>query len=119
MNGKGAECMNRRERIPGHVYSLSAYKNCKNPVDTREQCIAAAKFIDHEKDVIFAKATGEGDDLPHGCIFYRKHRFVGKLLVSTQRYIFWNPKGGLLSLDEDVQQVCYESGTSSTGTDFQ
>ena len=79
----------------------------------------AAKFINSQKDAIFAKATGEGNDLPYGCIFYTKWSFEAGVLVSTRRYIFWNPKGGLPSLDRDVRQVCYESQNSFSGIQVQ
>ena len=60
----------------------------------------------------FAKATGDGYDLPYGCIFYRKGTQPGKF------YIFWNPKGAAVSVDRRIQQVCYESETALTGNIF-
>ena len=72
--------------------------------------------MNSQTDVIFAKATGEGYDLPYGCIFYgemKSQEWAG------QNYIFWNPKGNFKSLDQDVQQICQASERSSTGTQFE
>ena len=61
--------------------------------------------------MIYAEATGDGHDLPYGCIYYRK----GARGKRPKYYIFWNPKGASLSLDPRVQQVCYESENILTG----
>ena len=99
-----------------HLYSLSVHGNCKNPVNSRNQCKKAAKSINSGNSVTkfakFAKATGRGHDLPYGCIFYNPY---GISLPNVQHYIFWNPKGAALSFDNKIQQVCYELETSFSG----
>ena len=79
------------------------------------QCREAAKFISRgEDEVTFAKATGDGYDLPYGCIFYQK----GIQGQPSKFYMFWNPKGAAVSVDRRIQQVCYESENALSGNIF-
>ena len=97
-----------------HLFSLSVRGNCKNPVNSKNKCKEAAKFINSKKNVTFTKATGKGHDLPYGCIFYTK-------MINSwqaQHYIFWNPNGAALSFDDKIQQVCYELEKSFAGNIF-
>ena len=58
---------------------------------------------------MYVKASGDGYDLPYGCVFYRSKNLDGS--NSSKYYIFWNPKGVTLSIDEDIQQICLDCNT--------
>ena len=96
------------------MFSLSVRGNCKNPVNSKNKCKEAAKFINSEKNVTFTKAIGKGHDLPDGCIFYTK--MINSWM--KKQYIFWNPNGVALSFDDKIQQVCYELENSFAGKFF-
>ena len=55
----------------------------------------------------FENKTGEGIDLPSGCISDRSNPGI--------HYVFWNPKGVAISSDTRVRSVCKESDFSYEG----
>ena len=70
---------------------------CRSPVNNMNECYNAANLA---KSTLLTSEnkTGEGIDLPSGCISDRSNPGI--------HYVFWNPKGAAISSDSRVRSVC-------------
>ena len=73
--------------------------------NTAQQGLLLSKFVE---------VSGNGYDLPYGCIAeLEKHEWgygYGNL-----SYVYWNPHGVALSADGHIRTVCYNPETSFDG----
>ena len=67
----------------------------ENPIETMEDCKKSTKSWD---DVIYVKATGDGKQLPHGCVMDR--------ITPGKTYVYWNKNGGVVSFDSHLKTIC-------------
>ena len=58
---------------------------------------------------MYVKASGDGYDLPYGCLQYKRYAHANRGVV------FWNPNGTVISMDLKIAQVCYEPPESFEG----
>ena len=79
---------------------------CQSPVNNMNECYTAANLA---KSTLLTSEnkTGQGIDLPSGCISDRSNLGI--------HYVFWNPKGVALSSDSRVRSICKESDFSYEG----
>ena len=102
---------------PIHLYSLSGSgKPCKHPITDSKHCKKAANVLANtaQQGLLlskFVEVSGNGYDLPYGCIAeLEKHEWgygYGNL-----SYVYWNPRGVALSADGHIRTVCYNPETS-------
>ena len=64
---------------------------CKNPINSEARCRIAAEAL---KIAHYVLASGDGHDLPYGCVMATGH-------------VFWNPKGVAQSNDYSTRTLCY------------
>ena len=74
---------------------------CENPISDVTVCkmVAESKVIERSS---FENLTGDGHDLPYGCILDTLHFHSSHGLQK----IYWNPKGVAISRDENIRQIC-------------
>ena len=70
-------------------------KLCKYPVNSLNGCKDAATSL---PEVNYVSLSGDGYDLPNGCIFDN--------ITLKQNSLYWNPKGVVISKDPNIRQVC-------------
>ena len=51
------------------------------------------------EDVIYVVATGDGKQLPHGCVF--------DTVTPGKSYVYWNKNGGVKSFDQKLKTICH------------
>ena len=90
-----------------HYYSLSTVgRPCHNPIVNEARCRKAARVInkgwDHSKDLRFVQPSGNGYDLPKGCIMEMNPAYP-----AFPRFVYWNPNGVALSNDPSFRTICY------------
>ena len=74
---------------------------CEKPIPDVTVCkmVAESKVIERSS---FENLTGDGHDLPYGCILDTLHFHSSHGLQK----IYWNPKGVAISRDENIRQIC-------------
>ena len=75
---------------------------CEKPISDVTLCkmVAESKVIERSS---FENLTGDGNDLPYGCI-------LDTLPVHSShdlQMIYWNPKGVAISKDGYIRQICF------------
>ena len=70
------------------------------PIENSEKCKAAAEWMKKRlPESNFVEASGDGSDLPHGCIFDK---------VSGTHHIYWNDNNKtVISKDPDLKLICH------------
>ena len=85
---------------PNQQYSLSPVGiSCRNPVNNSLSCTSAGNEA-NLYDQPSGDHSGNGTDLPFGCISART--------TSGAHSIFWNPNGMAISDDPKVRQICVD-----------
>ena len=74
---------------------------CREPIydDTACKIMADAEVFEGSS---YVNLTGEGHDLPYGCIL----ETLPHDTVHLSPRIYWNPEGVAVSNDERIRQVC-------------
>ena len=92
-----------------HIILIVKYYPSKNGrlcsenagIQSAQECKEAQrklkKYNSHFKESMFAIATGNGYDLPFGCI---------SDTVSQKHYVYWNAEGNAISSDPRIKQIC-------------
>ena len=99
MFSKGVYCM----EDGSECFKLSKVgKSCIYPISDGMVCkmVAEAKIF---KGSTYVNMTGEGHDMPYGCILdtlYRPH-------ANGLNWLYWNPGGVAISRDKNVRQICF------------
>ena len=75
----------------GVLDTIKSLPECKNAHKILK------KYDIHFKDSTFVSATGNGTDLPFGCISDS---------ISYKHYVYWNPEGKAISNDPNLRQIC-------------
>ena len=74
------------------------------PLGDPSECKLAQEYLKKTdvtfKDATFVHASGDGADLPFGCI---------SDMVSQKHYVYWNPDGTAISSDPKLTQICKDS----------
>ena len=70
-------------------------------ITSLEHCQYAQKWKQENeaefKESKFINASGDGSDLPKGCISDK---------TSGNHYVYWNPEGNKISGDEKIKLIC-------------
>ena len=74
---------------------------CREPISDDTNCKMMANAEGFE-GASYVNLTGDGHDLPYGCILETLPHDTAHLLPR----IYWNPKGVAVSNDERIRQVC-------------
>ena len=72
--------------------NIRTWEECKDAQENLKQ-IYNGSFASS----IFINATGQGGDLPKGCV---------SDTLGQKHYFYWNPEGGAISHDPNIEQVC-------------
>ena len=75
------------------------------PIGDPNECKLAHDYLKKKypnffKDSTFVHASGDGVDLPFGCI---------SDMVSQKHYVYWNPDGKTISSDPKLSVICKDS----------
>ena len=105
---------------PIYQYSLSGSgKPCENPIKDLKHCKKAAAVLANtlQQGLLlskFVEVSGNGYDLPNGCIAELEKHESGYGFGNLS-YVYWNPNGVALSADGHIRTVCYNPKTSFDG----
>ena len=94
------------------MYSLSGSgKPCENPITDLKHCKEAANVLANtaQQGLVlnkFVEVSGNGYDLPYGCIAELKKHERGYGFGNLS-YVYWNPNGVALSADGHIRTICY------------
>ena len=75
----------------GALETIKSLPECKNAQKM------LTKYDIYFKDSTFVPASGNGTDLPFGCISDK---------TSYQHYVYWNSEGKAISNDPNLRQIC-------------
>ena len=99
MYSKGVYC----KEDGSECFKLSKVgKSCIYPISDGMVCkmVAEAKIF---KGSTYVNLTGEGHDLPYGCILDT----VPRPGANGLNWLFWNPGGLVNSRDKNIRQICF------------
>ena len=79
-------------------------EHCKGnlkPIKSSSHCKVAQEWLQKNDPALvkskFITASGNGTDLPRGCVYD---------VVSRKHYVYWNPEGKVLSADPKLRSIC-------------
>ena len=92
---------------------------CQNSIKDENHCKKAATYLANSRQQgvfssKFVEASGNGYDLPYGCIAELEDHDYG-YGYGNLSYVYWNPNGVSLSADGHIREVCYNPATSFDG----
>ena len=82
---------------------------CREPITDDTDCKMIANAEGFE-GASYVNLTGDGHDLPYGCILETLPHDTAHLLPR----IYWNPEGVAVSNDERIRQVCLSGKCEET-----
>ena len=92
---------------------------CQNSIKDENHCKKAATYLANSRQQgvfssKFVEASGNGYDLPYGCIAELEDHDYGNGYGNLS-YVYWNPNGVAMSADGHIREVCYNPATSFDG----
>ena len=66
----------------------------------------------------YVETSGNGYDLPSGCVVELFRMFGGPFLVERPKLMYWNPNGIAISNDPKFRTVCYNPHKAMEGIYF-
>ena len=75
---------------------------CEIPISNVDVCKMIGESNVFERSS-YQNLTGDGHDLPYGCILDTLHFHSSHGLQK----IYWNPKGVAISRDKNIRQICF------------